>query len=112
MLNNSGPRAKRSKLERSINIEVASQVVLLLILCLIGVIGELVCHWEGLELSVGVNLTVYWVLCLFIVNGTWTNKFLNTNSVFFPYTSDNLNIYLEGFIRFWTFLIIFQVSSF
>ena len=54
MLNNSGPRAKRSKLERSINIEVASQVVLLLLLCFIGVIGALlgvlVCGQEGVVL--------------------------------------------------------------
>ncbi len=43
MLNNSGPRAKRSKLERSINIEVGSQVLLLAVLCLIGVM----CKWAG-----------------------------------------------------------------
>ena len=39
MLNNSGPRAKRSKLERAINAEIVSQIVILTILCLTGAIG-------------------------------------------------------------------------
>ena len=45
MLNNSGPRAKRSKLERDINAEVASQVLLLFGLCLLGA----VCKWRERE---------------------------------------------------------------
>ena len=39
MLNNSGPRTKRSKLERAINAEIVSQIVILTILCLTGAIG-------------------------------------------------------------------------
>ena len=39
MLNNSGPRAKRSKLERTINIDILAQVLILVVLCLIGAIG-------------------------------------------------------------------------
>lgn len=39
MLNNSGPRAKRSKLERTINIDILFQVLILVVLCLIGAIG-------------------------------------------------------------------------
>lgn len=45
MLNNSGPRAKRSKLERTINIDILFQVVILIVLCLIGATG--VCSVHG-----------------------------------------------------------------
>ena len=40
MLNNTGPRYKRSKLEKDINIDVIAQVVILVALCLVGAIGE------------------------------------------------------------------------
>lgn len=39
MLNNSGPRIKRSKLERTINIDIIFQVIILVVLCLLGAIG-------------------------------------------------------------------------
>ncbi len=39
MLNNGGPRYKRSKLEKKINTEVVWCVIILFILCLIGAIG-------------------------------------------------------------------------
>lgn len=39
MLNNSGPRYKRSKLEQHMNIDVIWCVIILIILCLIGAIG-------------------------------------------------------------------------
>ena len=39
LLNNSGPKAKRSKLEKDINIEIVFQLGLLLTLCIIGAIG-------------------------------------------------------------------------
>ena len=41
LLNNSGPKAKRSKLERDINAEVISQLVILIVISLMGAIGEL-----------------------------------------------------------------------
>ena len=39
LLNNSGLRAKRSKLERDINIDVIFQVVILIVLCFVGAVG-------------------------------------------------------------------------
>ena len=42
MLNNTGPRYKRSRLEKDINIDVIAQVVMLIALCLIGAIGKCV----------------------------------------------------------------------
>ena len=39
MLNNSGPRAKRSKLERTINADIVSQIAILLVLSVLGAIG-------------------------------------------------------------------------
>ena len=39
MLNNSGPRTKRSKLERDINVEILSSLGILFVLCLTGSIG-------------------------------------------------------------------------
>ena len=41
LLNNSGPKTKRSKLEKDINTEVLFQLILLLTICLIGAIGTL-----------------------------------------------------------------------
>lgn len=40
MLNNSGPRYKRSKLERMMNWDIVWCVVILLVLCFIGAVGE------------------------------------------------------------------------
>ena len=53
MLNNSGPRAKRSKLERTINAEIVSQIVILAVLCLIGAIGLSARGREGREERAG-----------------------------------------------------------
>ena len=41
LLNNSGPKVKRSKLEKDINTEVISQLFILLAFCLIGAIGTM-----------------------------------------------------------------------
>jgi magnesium-transporting ATPase (P-type) len=81
MLNNSGPRAKRSKLERDINIEIICQILMLLIMCSIGA----------------------------IFNGFWINDRINRNIVYFPLTNSSVNPAWEAFLRFWTFIIIFQV---
>lgn len=81
MLNNTGHRAKRSKLERAINAEVVSQFAILFVLCLVGAIRS----------------------------SLWTGRHINRNIVYFPFTSSNANPSLEGFVRFWTFVIAFQV---
>jgi phospholipid-translocating ATPase len=40
MLNNSGPRYKRSQLEQKMNIDVVWCVIILILLCLVGAIGS------------------------------------------------------------------------
>jgi len=42
MLNNSGPRYKRSRLERALNRDVIFCVVLLFAMCLVGAVGTYV----------------------------------------------------------------------
>ena len=44
MMNNSGPRYKRSKVERDLNLDVIACVVILFTLCFLGGVGELWCH--------------------------------------------------------------------
>lgn len=53
LLNNSGIRAKRSQLERDINKDIISQVILLFVLCLIGAICELRTCVHGHTVRVG-----------------------------------------------------------
>ena len=53
--------------------------------------------------------------CLFFsslystVSSLWTRDNINRDIIYFPFTSSNANPSLEGFIRFWTFVIAFQV---
>lgn len=49
MMNNTGPRYKRSKLEKDINIDVVAQVVILIALCLAGAIGNGV--WSDMQMD-------------------------------------------------------------
>ncbi|XP_046854254.1 phospholipid-transporting ATPase VA-like isoform X2 [Xenia sp. Carnegie-2017] len=87
MQNNSGPRSKRSKLERDINTDVLVCVVILISLCVICAIG----------------------------NGFWTAN----NEVFDHQYTPELDVNnedviqrepaLEAFVRFWTYIIVFQV---
>ena len=137
MLNNSGPRAKRSKLERDINAEIVSQVIILFVLCFFGAVGEymglcvsssLCSHlhpYHLLSLSVSLSVTVYLLiplppslppfltLSLFfffsLASGIWTGKRIDRNIIYFPFSRESANPALEGFIRFWTFVIILQV---
>ena len=135
MLNNSGPRAKRSKLERDINAEIVSQVIILFALCFFGAVCEcmslcvsssLCSHlllYFLLSLSVSLSVTVCLPiplppslppsLTLFfffsIASGIWTGKRIDRNIIYFPFSSESANPALEGFIRFWTFVIILQV---
>ena len=62
MLNNSGPRAKRSKLERDINAEIVSQVIVLFALCLFGAVGE--CMSLCVSSSLCSHLLLYFLLSL------------------------------------------------
>jgi len=81
MLNNGGPRYKRSKLERQINLEVVWCVVILVALCLIGAFGS----------------------------GIWLNSF-SFNAPFLCITDfDKLEPLWNGFLGFWTFIIILQI---
>lgn len=85
MLNNNGPRYKRSKLERRMNTDVIWCVVLLIIMCLIGAVG----------------------------NGVWAayQSRINQTVLFIPPTEENetLSPALSGFYMFWTMVILLQV---
>ncbi|RZF38045.1 hypothetical protein LSTR_LSTR006444 [Laodelphax striatellus] len=79
MLNNNGPRWKRSSLEKQINEDIMWCVVILLVFCCLGASGS-------------------WL---------WLSTFpLNTSIPFLPYTGSPG---YEGFLTFWTFIIILQV---
>eukprot|EP00049_Salpingoeca_infusionum_P023355 m.11630 g.11630 ORF g.11630 m.11630 type:complete len:1209 (+) comp5754_c0_seq1:260-3886(+) len=82
MLNNTGPRSKRSKLERAMNYNILYCCILLLILCICGGLGS----------------------------GIWTRS-RNTIEVPYlpPPPPEGRNPALEGFTRVWTFFIILQV---
>uniref|UniRef100_H2ZKF4 Phospholipid-transporting ATPase n=1 Tax=Ciona savignyi TaxID=51511 RepID=H2ZKF4_CIOSA len=85
MLNNNGPRYKRSKLERRMNTDVIYCVVLLLVMCLIGSVG----------------------------NGIWASNMSNIEQaeLFIPNEENGeaLNPALSGFYMFWTMVILLQV---
>lgn len=40
LMNNSGPRYKRSKVERDLNVDVVACVIILFILCFLGGVGK------------------------------------------------------------------------
>ena len=48
--------------------------------------------------------------CMHTGNGIWTALNVNRNALFFPFSSDSVQPALEGFIRFWSFLIVHQVT--
>jgi phospholipid-translocating ATPase len=62
MLNNSGPRYKRSQLEQKMNIDVIWCVIILILLCLAGAVGS-VLHIQ--------NYTNIVAPFVFEENGTW-----------------------------------------
>ena len=83
MLNNGGPRYKRSNLERQMNLDVIWCVLILFVLCVIGAVG---CK-------------------------LWLSSYesYDNNSVpFIPLASSPV---YEGFLSFWTFIIILQVRA-
>lgn len=82
MLNNSGPRYKRSKLERRANTDVLWCVLLLVVMCLTGAIGH----------------------------GIWLSRY--ENMLFFNIPEPDgrvLSPVLTGFYVFWTMIILLQV---
>jgi len=79
MLNNSGTRYKRSRLEKDINKDVLGCVAILFVLCLTGAIGT----------------------------GYWTSENGLYEDMFMGYVADSPAF--EGFLRFLTFVIILQV---
>ncbi|XP_016062401.1 PREDICTED: probable phospholipid-transporting ATPase VD [Miniopterus natalensis] len=82
MLNNSGPRYKRSKLERRANTDVLWCVLLLVIMCLTGALGH----------------------------GIWLSRY--GNIPFFNIPEPNGHVIspvLAGFYMFWTMIILLQV---
>ncbi|CAL1265829.1 unnamed protein product [Larinioides sclopetarius] len=84
MLNNDGPRYKRSKLEKLMNRDVIFCIVMLILLCLLGALG----------------------------NGVWLSSFDNRTIVPFLsgfYSQESSDVYKEAFLIFWTFVIVLQV---
>ncbi|XP_017055871.1 phospholipid-transporting ATPase VA isoform X2 [Drosophila ficusphila] len=79
MLNNSGPRYKRSQVEQQMNIDVIWCVIILLILCVVGAIG---CRM-------------------------WLSSFTQFPVPYLPI--DRLNANLESLWIFWTYIVILQV---
>ncbi|XP_073997182.1 phospholipid-transporting ATPase VA isoform X2 [Rhodnius prolixus] len=79
MLNNSGPRYKRSTLEKQMNVDVLWCVAILLILCSLG--------------SAGAKI--------------WLNSFVDHLIV--PFIISSSSISYEAWLTFWTFIIILQV---
>ncbi|XP_039097040.1 probable phospholipid-transporting ATPase VD [Hyaena hyaena] len=82
MLNNSGPRYKRSKLERRANTDVLWCVLLLLVMCLTGALGH----------------------------GIWLSRY--ENIMFFNIPEPDGHVIspaLAGFYMFWTMIILLQV---
>eukprot|EP00053_Salpingoeca_punica_P020143 m.208889 g.208889 ORF g.208889 m.208889 type:complete len:1180 (-) comp17804_c0_seq1:3407-6946(-) len=81
MQNNSGPRVKRSKLERQMNNQVMLCVALLCILCISGGIGS----------------------------GAWTSRRPYETTLYLPYFAEaGPEPAMEGFLRIWSYFIILQ----
>ncbi|XP_064481795.1 phospholipid-transporting ATPase VB-like [Ornithodoros turicata] len=84
MLNNSGPRYKRSRLERFMNRDIIWCIVILLFLCSFGALGS----------------------------ALWLKSYeFRKDVIFIAYEQESAryNPAIEGFIAFWTYIIILQV---
>ena len=91
MLNNGGPRYKRSKLERRMNSAVAWCVVFLVLMCFAGGLGS------GL-----------WLKSLEVHSPESSSS--PTPPIFLDNRTNYNSPGFEGFLTFWTFVIILQVS--
>lgn len=73
-------------------------------------------YWTSMHVHVRyMYIHVYVFSCIHncyrtLGSGVWTSRNLGKNITYFPF--DNLHPALEGFIRFWTYIIIFQVFIF
>jgi phospholipid-translocating ATPase len=84
MLNNGGPRHKRTGLEKMMNLEVMWCVVLLAVMCIVGATGS----------------------------SLWFTSYTNPAVPFAIHADDaDYNPVYEAFLSFWTFIIILQVSE-
>ncbi|CAG2111469.1 unnamed protein product, partial [Medioppia subpectinata] len=81
MLNNGGPRYKRSKLERFMNRDVIWCVIILLLMCISGSIGY----------------------------GLWLSSYDDQRSVVFLNGSETESPVWDAFLIFWTFIVLYQV---
>ncbi|KAJ4435962.1 hypothetical protein ANN_18585 [Periplaneta americana] len=81
MLNNGGPRYKRSNLERQMNLDVIWCVLILFVLCVIGAVG---CK-------------------------LWLSSYETYDNHSVPFIPIAESPIKEGFLGFWTFIIILQV---
>eukprot|EP00047_Mylnosiga_fluctuans_P014816 m.41382 g.41382 ORF g.41382 m.41382 type:complete len:1201 (+) comp5665_c0_seq3:81-3683(+) len=79
MLNNSGPRSKRSKLEREMNRQIIYCALILLFLCLVCALGD----------------------------GIWLSRRPYQDLIYLPWTDVDPPA-LDGFIRFFTWIIVMQ----
>ncbi|XP_055643308.1 phospholipid-transporting ATPase VD isoform X2 [Toxorhynchites rutilus septentrionalis] len=86
MLNNSGPRYKRSQIEQQMNIDVIWCVIILIILCVIGAIG---CKM--------------WLSSFVAASGDYNETYR------IPYLPFEIHPDYEGLLAFWTFVIILQI---
>jgi phospholipid-translocating ATPase len=95
MLNNGGPRYKRSKLERQMNTDVMWCVLLLLVLCCVGAFG---CKlWY--DQYAPAKPTIY------------PGSPYNNSRQLPPFIPNAADPSYEGLLSFWTFIIILQVRN-
>ncbi|XP_053673867.1 phospholipid-transporting ATPase VB [Anopheles nili] len=87
MLNNSGPRYKRSKVEQQMNIDVIWCVIILIVLCIIGAVG-----------------------CKLWLSFYADDSDMDNNDTFrIPFLPFEISPDYEGLLAFWTFVIILQI---
>ena len=58
------------------------------------------------------SVDIMYEQCVFHVvtgSGVWTSRNVGRNIIYFPF--NDLDPALEGFVRFWTYLIIYQVRK-
>uniref|UniRef100_A0A182QXU6 Phospholipid-transporting ATPase n=1 Tax=Anopheles farauti TaxID=69004 RepID=A0A182QXU6_9DIPT len=93
MLNNSGPRYKRSRVEQQMNIDVIWCVIILIVLCIIGAVG---CK--------------LWLSSYATDSESDASNGGNNNDTFrIPFLPFEISPDYEGLLAFWTFVIILQI---
>ena len=71
--------------------------------------GSLIFSLLHVHVCIFPDCTCLCIVLLHTGSGVWTSMNMGKNISYFPY--DDLHPALEGFIRFWTYLIIYQVTS-